>query len=346
MTATTASAPGKLVLTGEYAVLEGAPAVVMAIDRRARVTLDDHAGDDYRFDAPGLGIDAARCCLEADAGRWRTRWIDIDDAGVERLALVGAILEAAAADGAAPAPFRATLDTRAFFADDAGRAKLGLGSSAALAVALAGAIRVRAQRPMLTAAALIDAHRRQQGGRGSGLDIAASLSGGLILYELHDGQPQIAPATWPSDLAWCCVWSGKPASTGASLRQLADWRGRDAGYYAALMDELGACAESAAAAVRADHAAACIDAVDAYAEGLARLGAASGIDILSAEHRRIAAIAADCGVNYKPCGAGGGDMGVALSLDPAALHGFRQQLAQAGIQSPGATLDGQGLRVN
>jgi phosphomevalonate kinase len=36
----TASAPGKLVLLGEYAVLQGAPALVLAVDRRATVTLE------------------------------------------------------------------------------------------------------------------------------------------------------------------------------------------------------------------------------------------------------------------------------------------------------------------
>jgi phosphomevalonate kinase len=34
-----ASAPGKLILTGEYAVLFGAPALVMAVDRRATVQI-------------------------------------------------------------------------------------------------------------------------------------------------------------------------------------------------------------------------------------------------------------------------------------------------------------------
>jgi phosphomevalonate kinase len=34
-----ASAPGKLVLAGEYAVLDGAPAIVMAVDRRAVVSV-------------------------------------------------------------------------------------------------------------------------------------------------------------------------------------------------------------------------------------------------------------------------------------------------------------------
>ncbi len=37
-----ADAPGKLVLLGEYAVLEGAPGLVVAVDRRARVVLEQH----------------------------------------------------------------------------------------------------------------------------------------------------------------------------------------------------------------------------------------------------------------------------------------------------------------
>ncbi len=49
----TATAPGKLILTGEYAVLDGAPAVVVAMDRRvvARYRMTDlHF---TRAEAPG-----------------------------------------------------------------------------------------------------------------------------------------------------------------------------------------------------------------------------------------------------------------------------------------------------
>ena len=48
------SAPGKVILSGEYAVLDGAPAVVMAVDRRARVSVSAGSGDWHRVSAPGL----------------------------------------------------------------------------------------------------------------------------------------------------------------------------------------------------------------------------------------------------------------------------------------------------
>ena len=45
MTVREAHAPGKLFVTGEYAVLAGAPAVVAAVDCRARVRFELSPGD-------------------------------------------------------------------------------------------------------------------------------------------------------------------------------------------------------------------------------------------------------------------------------------------------------------
>ncbi len=364
----TASAPGKLVLAGEYAVLEGAPALVMAIDRRARVVLRDFDCG-YSFDAPDLGVTAARCRLDA-AGR--VQWSDAADGA--RLGLVSAALEAIAAAGI-PAPFRAELDTHGFFiatadyantAFDAGRTcmpnrpsscsrasttdrvKLGLGSSAALLVALAGAICVREGRSAPTAAALIDAHRRLQQGRGSGLDIAASLMGGLVRYRrceggLRDAAPQVVPVPWPHRVAFCCVWSGRPASTPRMLQQMAAWRECQPKRYAGAIAALGACATAAAATAEAGDAPGLLQALGATAEQLVRLGEASGVDIVSAEHRRIAAIAAQCGVVYKSCGAGGGDVGIALTLEAERLQALRAHLAAGGFQVLDMVLEAHGL---
>ena len=51
-----ASAPGKAVLSGEYAVLQGAPAIAMAVDCRARVTAA------YNRRAVLTGMYAAKGC--------------------------------------------------------------------------------------------------------------------------------------------------------------------------------------------------------------------------------------------------------------------------------------------
>lgn len=320
----TAWAPGKLVIAGEYAVLEGAPALVLAIDREAHVELEDANGSGYEITAPGLGIQAAHGELDASG---RMSWPALDATAIEQLTLVSGVLETLGAEGR-PAPFRANLDTRAFYATSDGRKKLGLGSSAALTLALASAICVLDRRAAPSIDTLIGAHRRAQDGRGSGLDIAASLVGGLLVYRLDDGQPRITAGKWPVGLEWCCVWSGKSASTRDFLQKLAAWRTREPSRHAVIMRELGDCAR---VAVAATSAIALLEAVAAYALALDRLATASGLDIFCAEHRALATLATRLGVTYKTCGAGGGDIGIALATDAGRLQRFRQAATAAGF---------------
>lgn len=334
-----ASAPGKLVMAGDYAVLEGAPAVVIALDRRAHVELGDSNDDTFCVDAPDLDIHQACGRLELGAMRWAT-----DSAIAGRLNLVASVLEYLAQHDESPKPQQMALDTSAFFADG-GKAKLGLGSSAALTVALTGALRALNDQAVPDLTAMIAMHRHMQGGRGSGLDVATSLLGGALIYRLHDGQPQTTRATWPQDLSFCCVWSGRSASTGAALGQLAIWRNSHAAAYRMHMSELTAGATTVAEALEAGDAATMAEGMSAYADSLIRFGEATGIDIVCAEHRSLMDHANDCGVAYKTCGAGGGDVGVAVSTDADRLNHFARQATAAGFHILETGIDASGLSV-
>jgi phosphomevalonate kinase len=336
-----ASAPGKLVVVGEYAVLEGAPALALAVDRRARVRIEDCESDECRIDAPDIGVIGARWQLDADG---RVRWDDLDGRDTERLRLIVTVIETLCA-GNAPAPFHARLDTRAFFLDDT-RQKLGLGSSAALTVALTSAVAAHMGRDVPSAQRLIAMHRMFQDGRGSGVDVAAGLRGGAITYRLHSSAPRITPARWPSSIRWCCVWSGRPAQTTEMLQRMATWRARAPASYGLLLRDLRLCAEAATMAVEAGNAPALLETIALYAEGLRKLDEASGVDIFSLEHRAIAACAAACGVTYKPCGAGGGDIGIALSNDPLRLREFRMRVAREGFREIELEQDARGVVVS
>ena len=176
-----ASAPGKIVLSGEYAVLWDSPAVCMAVNRRAVATVSPSEDGECRLETPGFD-------------------------GMDRYRVLDALLE-----GERPAN-RYTLDTTAFFDD--GR-KTGIGSSAALTVALAAAISGSAD----VADTAMAAHRRLQGGQGSGVDVAAAVYGGLIEYTRADAQ--VRPLRWPEGLAYRVIWTGVPASTERQLAKLA-----------------------------------------------------------------------------------------------------------------------------
>ncbi|RZV39450.1 MAG: hypothetical protein EX272_00590 [Chromatiales bacterium] len=183
---TVASAPGKIVLSGEYAVLSGAPAICMAVQRRAIVTITDSPGAEGAITTPGYaGVDAT-AIIDTVGTKWRQA------RNVE-------------------------LDTRAF--SEQGN-KIGLGSSAALVVALLAAL----ENSSDVFAAALEAHRRFQGGAGSGVDVAAAVHGGLIEYEMQSAN--VRSLGWPEGLAMRVLWTGVAASTSAKLDKLAATRER------------------------------------------------------------------------------------------------------------------------
>lgn len=337
MTTLTASAPGKLVLLGEYAVLEGAPALVLAVNRRVRVQLSPATGDAWEIVSPTLRLHG-QLHLRDGAARW------IDDAPAE-LAWV-ATLFAQVPQAAHTPPCRIELDSAPFYFEHAGRhEKLGLGSSAALVVALLGALRAHAKLAPPTLAKAMAVHRAIQGSRGSGIDVAAAFTGGLSHFQLHTGTAQVQPAALPAGLHWCCVYSGRPTSTRAMLATVAAWRARAPDAFGQRMHELATISSRGIDAMAANNAAKFLSCLHDYANALARFGEAAGADIASREQRAIGALAADCGCVYKSCGAGGGDVGVTFAVEDTRLRDFATRVARAGFPVIDLDADPQGLAV-
>ncbi|MGH8124359.1 MAG: mevalonate kinase family protein [Rhodanobacteraceae bacterium] len=332
-----ASAPGKLVLLGEYAVLEGAPALVLAVNRRAHVSLTDTAGDACEIVSPTFGL-RARLRMQQDGG------VRLDPQPAE-LEWVATLLAQFARAQRLP-PCRIELDSNAFHLDHAGsRVKLGLGSSAALAVALLGALHASAKVSPPTLDEGIRAHRAIQQGRGSGVDVAASLTGASMRFQLHGASADVVAASLPRNLHWRCVYSGRPASTRAMLATVAAWREREPVAFTRRMHELTTISAQGIDAADASDTVGFLSALQDYAHALARFGEAAGVDIVSQEHRTIAAIAASCGCAYKSCGAGGGDTGITFAVDDTRLQEFAGRAARAGFPVIELETDPRGLDV-
>ncbi|MFV2073103.1 MAG: mevalonate kinase [Thermoanaerobaculales bacterium] len=347
-----ASAPGKLVLIGEYAVLGGAPAAVMAVDRRARVEIVPSAGDRWSLAAPGLAPEPAEFSIDPGG---RLIWEEDGRNAGERFGLVEAVVRgltgAGVLDPAGLSPAAATLDTRAFFHDaGSGRDKLGLGSSAALTVALASALVAWAgeetpPNPQWLQA-LVNLHRGVQGGRGSGIDIAASLLGGVLRYQLdHHGQVSSAvPLRMPDELHVLGIWTGRSASTGEFLKRLEVCRREDPRAVEETLGRLGAISEDGIVALEDSCSAAFLGAIGAFWQGLEDLGRVVGLPILSAEHRRLHRMAIECGGSYKPSGAGGGDLGLVFSSEPEVVELVRGRAQAAGFQPLDLAVAPEGVR--
>ena len=321
-----ASAPGKFVVSGEYAVLDGAPAICAAVDRRAVVTIEANDDGHHVVSAPGFTAATGRF----STGPGGLTWLD----GGREFGLFEAAWNASR-PAVTDTALAISLDTSAFL-DSGSGTKVGLGSSAALAAALATALNaIGGAGPGDVAHA---AHRRFQGGSGSGVDVACSLAGGIIEYRMADRTTR--PAPWPAGLHFSILWSGIAAETRARVARFVDLGSSPSRN--GLREASSAVAGVFARGRAADVVAALAD----YTQALLRFDAAHGLGIFDAGHRALAEQAADAGIVYKPCGAGGGDIGVALATSRASLASFETAAARAGFSRLALSIDPRGAMLH
>lgn len=304
-----ASAPGKLLLSGEYAVLAGAPAVVTAAQARALARFEEGPpeGPEHPEGA------AARALAEARFGA---------------------------------VPARLVVDASALRSGDV---KLGLGSSAAIAAACAAAVAgYHGRDPGDPEADLLrvalEGHRAVSP-EGSGADVAASVLGGLLRFERSGERPRIAPLAWPRGLVIRVVWTGQAARTSDFIRRVDALRETSPDVYMARMGALRGRAEELAGAFERAESAAIVEGAGIYGETMGALGEAAGVPIVEARLATIDALARRFGGRAKPSGAGGGDVGVAFFADPEALDGFDRACRDVGLEPVVLELGGEGVRV-
>lgn len=325
---TEATAPGKLVLCGEYAVLDGGPGIAVAVDARARARVEAAAtgrltvagGGAWDFDAGPDGM--PRFARPPPLGQGRV------------LEVVWATLRAA--DLAPARPLSVDLDTGAFRwrSPRGDEVKLGLGSSAAIVTTLTAALLAHAGHAAGTARVLelaMAAHRRLQAGEGSGIDVAAAVHGGVIALVPGSGGAIVHRLAWPAGLHALAAWSGEAASTPALLARVAAFRRRDPVACRSALAEAAAAACEVLARWEAGDTAAVLAGLDHFGRRLQAFDAAGAIGIDTPAHARLAALAQAAGALYRTSGAGGGDFGLALADAPAPIARFAASCAAHGI---------------
>jgi phosphomevalonate kinase len=347
-----AEAPGKLVIAGEYAVLEGAPGLAVAVDVRAEARIQTLPGRGNQLVIPDTGA-AFRFRWGAEGGL-RFDGGSPGALGLPLEACAGVLAARGLMPRAAELPAcRVELRTTAFHRTDpsGSRVKLGLGSSAAVIVALAGGLLRYASRTPVPRAELTaiccEAHRQLQGGSGSGIDVVTSLTGGVVGIDFPPGDqvPRATPLSWPRRLQMVAVWSGTSASTPAMLSRLAVFRDGRPAECATHMARLAAISGRVVAAFSRDDVQGVLAGLGEYEAALRHLDQAARIGILSPVHEQLHRIARARQAAYKPSGAGGGDFGIALTDSRDVALALRADYAAAGFACLDADLCAPGLTV-
>ena len=309
MTPIGASAPGKALLCGEYAVLEGAPAVVAAVDRRVSVTWSD----DPRPMPPE--VEATLRLTEAELGpgpRWLN--LDVSDLQQDRVKL-GLGSSAAAAVAAAGASF-------ATHGHDLGDSEI---LRRVFSLAFEGHASIAPQ--------------------GSGVDVAASTFGGFLRFAQGGDDAETRALEPPRGLVIRLVWTGQAARTSELVGKVRELRRDDPDTYSACMGQLSELSGSFASAFEAGSTAEVIESASAYATAMGTLGVAAGAPIVDARLGRAAELATRFSGSAKPCGAGGGDVAIAFFLDPDAAKGFEVACKDEGLHPIDVSWGAAGVRA-
>ena len=315
-----ATAPGKLILTGEYAVLDGAPAIVLAVNRRVVA----RAVPGTRSTSP---------FLVAVAEEVARRYGDPTDAA---RAIV--------------------VDSSSFYEGDC---KLGLGSSAAVTVAATmlalavtrpeGAVRVNTTREIREIATLAHANAQgAMGARGSGADIASAVSGGAIVFAMGE-PPSITKRTWPHSVRIVPFFTGVAANTAKLVSTVAAARIANPAAVDAALIAIADASKAAGAALTLDGArsdlatTALLAAVSLAAHATDRLAAATGVALVPPCVLAAREAMKAFGGTAKTTGAGGGDIGVAVIPATADVTAVRRSLIEAGCRVLELSVDERGV---
>lgn len=192
-----ATAPGKIILTGEHFVVHGSYAVAAAINKRARVTVSASKKQESQIVSEGMASPA------------------FEDDG--QFVVVKSVLAGACEEYGRPRSiFQVQIDSEIPQGS-------GLGSSAAIAVAASAALTSFMGKKLSNDQIWELATRAEKSvhGNPSGIDTRASLSGGIFLFNRKSGAK---PIVIRGGLQFLVVFSGKTRSTSELISRVGESR--------------------------------------------------------------------------------------------------------------------------
>ena len=311
MTTIEVSAPGKILLSGEYAVLFGAPAIVAAANRRVRARLTPDYVDEMskRALARFVAVMATKKHAQMRYGRVKGNLV-VDSTELRK-------------------------DKR----------KLGLGSSAAAAACAAGLVAAAKHKNLIAERdnLFTDAYlgHGEHSKSGSGVDVAASVYGGYLRYALGSARPTVETLAVP-ELVTRVVWTGESSDTSSFLSRMRAFQADNAGAFEAALAPLMHAASDLSDGFESGDTQTLLTGTRAYAQAMKLFGDACGLEIVEEKLEWIMKKADLHGGAAKPSGAGGGDVAIVFFENEEDAQRFQEDIS---FETLSIVLGAEGVRL-
>jgi len=362
------SAPGKLFVSGEWAILEmGTRGMVAAVNKRVHAKIESaNKGiivsiKDFSLHNLFSEFDGHNLIFEKKEHEKELQFIKES---------IETALRFLSEKRTEVRPFSITTwgeDTTVLI--EGQRKKVGFGSSAAATVAVVAAVLdyhgYHAKEEEIYKLATI-AHYFVQGKVGSAFDVAASTYGGLFVYSRFDPDwltkkmetgekiESIIKENWPGFLVeelavpdtfrLLIGWTREEAATSPMIKQMNEFKKNNTDKYDRAIRSVSACAHNAIQAWNERDYERFVIELQNNASALSALGKVSGVNIETPDLAKLSELANSCGAAGKLSGAGGGDCGIAVCFDDETSKNVERLWRDAGFYLVDATIDREGVR--
>ncbi|MCC3357147.1 phosphomevalonate kinase [Bacillus sp. REN16] len=354
--------PGKLLIAGEYAVLEPEQqAVVIAVNRFITVTIEPST--QYILSLPDLDFDFLT---------WENsgNTIQLSDSDSQlqfiqhSIEVATQFLQESSID---VRPFHLTINSD--LNDSLSGRKYGLGSSAAVVVAVISAILKLhcTENPSLDQIFKLSAisHLKTQK-NGSGIDIAASTYGGWLMYSsfqpkwvLNELQKRtrlinlvekpwpnlsITPLHAPTCLKLYVGWTKEVASTVSMINKVKSFQNKQPKEYYQFLKKSSFAVERLRKSFEENDCMGALLSLSINRQALKELGEHAGIKIETLGLEKLLSVASTYG-SCKSSGAGGGDCGIVFMKGEGHREALYKEWRKVGIIPLNLRISEQGVKV-
>jgi len=365
----TISAPGKLMLSGEWSILErNTRCIVLAVQQRVYATIQSskhisvHLKD---FDIKTVAeiTENSVTFIEKDPKLTFTQFAI--DTTIKYLRLLNKPI--------INFQLKTWAEIKTVSNEETGKKmKVGFGSSAAAVVAIIGAIlefhgissKGMNDKEVLFKLSVIS-HYFGQGKIGSGFDVAASTFGGALVYRRFDPTwlqmnlqshtlLEVINMKWPlleyenlelpSELAMMVGFTGTSASTKKLVTQIKLFKKEDPGSYFMIISRISDVTEQLIEAIRKKKSTTVLKLLDQNRLLLEELSLACSCHLEIAEHQIMSQAASKYGAVAKFSGAGGGDCSIGICFSDITANLVVKEWQRNGIMPIDIKFSSEGVR--